>query len=529
MHVTGSKKYDRPRSGALRRLRPPEDDTCRPRGGPDLSVERGRPSGPAAARGLRGGVAVAAGACASALIQFIGLTVLSRLLSPADFGLIAMVLVFVNLGNLVRDFGLPTAALQARTLSAQEKSNFFWLNVGVAALVAVVLALATPLIVIIYSEPQLYAVIPVMAAVVFIGGVGAQIQVNLARGMRYWLLVVSDLAAQAVGLVAAILAAQAGMGYWALVVQSVVAAILLLAIRWIGSGWLPGRFRRGHGVRGMVATGAHYGLAQILSFAQSNVDTVVLGVLYPATQVGYYSRAYQLLSAPAVRLVDPLTQVVIPTLNARRLSGGDPDALLSRVQFAVGGITIMAFSVAGGAAPALVPLLFGKQWNESVLVFQILAVGGSVWILNHISYWAFLSHQKSRELLRYNLVSKPLGVLFIVVGAQFGIVGAAFGYALSMAASWPLNLVWLRRSANFPSRSFAFGGLRLLLAGTLGGLAASLVIQMGGRADGFMVALVSVLSGAIVFLVCLLAMPVTRRQLGAVPAALRLLLDSSKE
>lgn len=426
------------------------------------------------ASGLRGGGQVLLGSGATFVIQLASLAVLSRLLDPEDFGLVAMVMVFVVLGNLLRDFGLPMAGLQMRTLSTPQASNLFWMNTAIAALASVALVLSTPLLVSFYGDERLSKIVPAFGLVVLIGGVTAQFQVHLARRMQFGVLVMSDIVAQVLGLASAIALALMGAGYWALVCQALVVALATLTYRWVASGWIPSRFQRGHGSKAMLRVGMHYGLAQVLSFLQGNVDTLVIGSRLGAVPLGYYNRAFQLMTTPASRLLDPLTQVVVTTLNKIEASGEDSRPTLRRIQFAVGTFIVWLFSVSAGIAPSLLPIVLGPEWTPSITVFQILALGGCFWVFNHVSYWAFIVHNKARELLHYNMVSKPLAIAGIIVGSLHGIQGVAWGYSVAMILSWPLNLAWLARVAQLPALAFAATGVRILAAGAATAGAASL-------------------------------------------------------
>lgn len=438
-----------------------------------LVVADSHPGGPAVsqsvvAAGARGGAVALAGSAATMVIQAAAVVTLSRLLAPQDFGLVAMVSVFVALGNLIRDFGMPTAALQARDLTSQQAANFFWMNSALGAGAAVALTAAAPVLVLIYAEPRLLALVPSLALVILLNGVGAQIQVHLARRMRYRVIVVTDVVAQAVGLLAAIVVALDGWGYWALVVQTISSAAIQLATRWLACHWLPTWPRRGHGSAHMFRAGVHYGVAQLLAFLQTNADTIVLGIRLGATPLGYYNRAFQLLAGPTGRVLDPLTQVVIPSLNRMGTRNGDYGAPLLRIQFIVGLGVVWIFAMAAGSAQTLIPLLLGPGWEPSVEVFQVLAIGGCIGAFSHVSYWAFIAYGKSRELLRYNIVSKPLAVICIIAGSFFGVPGVAWGYVVGMAVSWPLNMWWLHRTADLSWRPFALNGLLLLCGGGAG-------------------------------------------------------------
>jgi len=462
------------------------------------------------ADGVRGTSITVLGSCVTMAVQFVSVTVLSRLLTPQDFGLVAMVSVFIALGTILRDFGMPTAALQAKSLSHQQASNLFWVNTALAGTASILLAAATPLLVMLYSEPRLAAVVPAMASVILITGVGAQIQIDLARKMRFKALVISDISGQIIGLSIAISIAFLGAGYWALVTQALTTALVTLAMRALTDHWIPSRFRRGHDSRRLFRAGVEYGAAYILTFAQQNADTLIVGATLGATPLGYYNRGYQLLTAPMGRVLDPLSQVIVPTLNRIRAEGGDLNAMLLRVQFAVGCVIVWVFAMTGATAPWLVPLLLGSGWGATVHVFQILAIGGSVWVFSTVSSWAFILYEQSRQLLRYNIISKPIAVACLAVGAYFGIDGVAWGYVAAMSLSWPLNLVWLSRVVHLPSRSFARNGITIIIIGAISSVSAMVVGEFLPNLPAILTIVASMLVGSAVMLGLLVAMPASR-------------------
>jgi len=422
----------------------------------------------AASRGARGAAVTVSGQFVKLLIQMIALVALSRLLTPGDFGLIAMVMVFVGLGELIRDFGLPTAALQAKTLSDAQASNFFWANAALGALSSVLLLAATPIVVAIYDEPRLAGVMPALAIAPLLNGLQAQLQVRLARKLRFTAISATEVLAQSVGLGAAIWAAAAGAGYWALVVQSLAIAAVLLLSRAALAQWVPGVPRRGVGSRVQLASGGNLGMAMLLSYAATNADSLVMGARFGAEVTGYYSRAFQLLSVPINGLLSPLTQVVVPIVNEMRKSGSRAVDTLLRVQNVLGTLAVWVFAVAAASASDWIPLVLGAQWAGSISYFQILAIGGSVQVFSFVSYWAFIVEEQSRELLRYNLLTKPLAIALIVAGSFAGPAGVAWAYTLGLIVSWPINLVWLARTAGYPALGFLMGGLRTLAAASAG-------------------------------------------------------------
>lgn len=418
-------------------------------------------------RGARGaGISVTA-QFIGLVIQFIGTIALARLLSPTDFGLVAMVIVFVGVGELIRDFGMPTAALQARTLSQQQASSVFWVSSALSLGAASALALCAPLIVKLYDEPELLSITLVMSFVILINGIQAQYQVRLARSMRYVTLAGTTLAARCFGLAVAIALAAAGAGYWALVAQQVASAVTLLVAGVLFTRWFPSRPRRDKESSSVLRAGWHLGGAQLLSYASDNVDTLTIGALWGAQSLGLYNRAFQLFMSPVSAIFSPLTKVVIPTANRSIADGRPRFSLLLRAQSALAGIVIWVLLITSVTAQWLVPLLLGDQWIEIVPLVQILAGAGVFRALSQVNYWAYLIALESRQLFYSNLVTKPLQIALVVGGAFISVEAAAIAYLVGRGITWPINVIWLRRITGGDSRGLGWGGFRLLLSSTV--------------------------------------------------------------
>lgn len=468
----------------------------------------------ALALGARGGGIALAGQAGKLTIHLAAVIVLSRLLSPADFGLIAMVTAFVAFGELLRDFGTSVVGLQRRQLSQQQSSNLFWLSVALGAGAALTLMLGTPLVARLYEEPRVTVVMPALAATVLVNAAAAQFQVRLARALRIGRLVSADLSAHLLGLGVAIVGALAGWDYWALVAQVVTVAVLGFAFRWIFSSWVPSRPRRAHGNRQLIRDSSSFGGAQLLTYISANVDTVIVGARWDAASLGVYSRAFQLLTMPLNSIMGPLTQVVIPTVNRAREEGRSADSVLLRLQFVLGLPIAWVYAMTAAVAAWLVPLLLGSAWEDTVPYFQILAVGGVVWTFSRISYWAFIAANLGTQLLRYNAVTKTLASLLIFGASFISIEAVAWAVSLGLLMSWPINLVWLARTAGQDSRRFFLsGGLLALAAALAWSVATATQAAATSATPDAMAAAVAIAAGTVVYLAVIAAVPSGRRDL----------------
>lgn len=422
----------------------------------------------ALARGARGGGITAGGQVVRLAIQMVSIVTLSRLLTPDDFGLVAMVTAFVALGELIRDFGTSVVGLRRRELGHQEASNLFWLSVALGTLSSSCLLAITPFLVTLYGDDRVGVIMPALAVTVLFNAASAQFQVQLARLMQFARIAIADLSAQALGLGVAIVGALLGWQYWALVAQALTTALVGLLLRCFLARWMPKLPRRLPGNRAMFTESFTFGFAQLLTYVSTNVDTVVIGARWDPASLGGYTRAYQLLTLPLNSIIGPLTQVVLPTVNRARDEGRTIDSVLTRVQFGLSLPIIWVYAMTAAIADWLIPFVLGPAWREAVVIFQILAAGGIVWTFSRVSYWAFVSAGLGRQLVYYNIVTKTLATLLIVVASSVSIEAIACAVSVGLILSWPVNLVWLAKAAGQRSWLYWWNGILFVAAAIVG-------------------------------------------------------------
>ena len=417
----------------------------------------------------RGGIVTLTGQALRVLIQAAALVVLARLLSPTDFGMVAMVLVIVGIGELVRDFGLSNAAIQARSLSRAERDNLFWLSLLLGTVLALALLALAPLVAALYGQPELRQITQWLAITFVLNGFSAQFRAGLTRDLRFSAAAAIEVIGPLAGLTTAVLMAVGGWGYWALVGQELVKAVVLTVGLVVAARWWPGLPRRRTSIRAFVRYGGYLMGTQILGYASRNVDTLVIGTRFGPAMTGLYSRAYQLVALPVTQLSHPTTKVALPVLS--RLND-DPEryrAFLLRGQTLLLHAVVPLFVVTGVLAEPVIRVVLGAQWDEAVPIFRVLTVGGLFEGAALATMWVFLSRGKTKEQLVFALTTRPLMIVAVVVGSHWGVVGVAAGYALSTALCWPVGLIWIARVTDAPSRDLFWNGARALAVHTCAG------------------------------------------------------------
>ncbi len=413
-------------------------------------------------RAAKGGAIVLGFQGLKFLFNMLSIVVLARLIDPEYYGLLAMVAAIMGVASIFRDFGLSTAALQAKDLSHAQQSNLFWINFGVGAGLTVVGWFAAWPIAAFYGQPELVPVVHWLAFTFIISGASTQFRVVINRGLRFLTLAICDLTPYIVGFAAAVATALAGYQLEALVTQQLVVALASLIGVVAAAKWFPSWPRRVD-MSNLVRFGLSLAATQLVSYATRNVDSIAIGRVWGPVALGNYDRAYQLMITPLNQINTPLSSVAIPVLSRIQDEEERYLAYLRRAQLVALYVTTLALGLLAALAPQIIPLLLGNNWEAAIPLVAVLAVGGIFRSLVQICYWIYMSRGLATAQLRYFLITQPLLTGFMLLGLPWGAMGVAIGHSVGFAIYWAVSLMWVGRVAEVNVRPMFADATRVLL------------------------------------------------------------------
>jgi O-antigen/teichoic acid export membrane protein len=384
-------------------------------------------------RTIRGGIARLAAQAANFIIRAGSLMILARLLGPKEFGLVGMVTAFTGVLNLLRDFGLSSAAVQRATVTDEQISTLFWMNLLVGVVLGLLTAAMAPFLAAFYHEPRLVAVTLALAAGFIFNAAGVQHSALLQRQMRFTTMALVQVISLILGTVVAIAGARAGYGYWALVALTVSVPLIGTIGAWLTAGWLPGLPSRGAGIGAMMRFGGTVSLNSLVAYFAYNTDKVLIGRFWGTSVLGIYGRAYQLVSIPTDNLNSAVGEVAFSALS--RLQD-DPIRLKS--YFLKGYSLVLAMTIPLTMACVVfaddfVSVLLGPKWMDAVVIFRLLAPTILIFAVINPMGWLLLSLGLVRRSLNIALVFAPTLVAGYFIGLHYGPKGVAFAYSTVMA------------------------------------------------------------------------------------------------
>lgn len=371
------------------------------------------------------------GSWASAVVQIGTTMVLARLLTPADFGLMAMALTLTVLVTQFRQLGLSQAVVQRTDLRWTQLDALFWVNTAAGVLLAAVVGLSGFPLARFYGEPALVPICAALGIGFVVSGVSVQHGALLNRAMQFRRISMRNLAAGVLSSAAAIGAALAGMGVWALVVQHVGALVFATMLNWWAVPWRPGRPRRLNEAVPLLKFGAHVSVANLFHTISRQGDNVIIGRFLDAGVLGLYTRAYGLLMLPLRQLKTPIQAVMVPTLAALQ---DEPERYRKAYRTAVSGLCHAGMPVVvvlAVAAEEVIAVLLGEQWLAAARIFQLLAVASFIQLVSTTTGWIYTSVGRGRPYMYWAMIGGLVTVAGFLIGVRWGVDGVASSYAIT--------------------------------------------------------------------------------------------------
>lgn len=379
----------------------------------------------------RGGMWTISGQGLKLGLQLLSTAILARLLAPADFGLLALVMPILAFFTVFRDVGLTSATIYSDDITPDEVTSLFWINAGAGTLMALLLIGISPLAGRFYGDARLTTTLQVMSITFVMSGVMAQYQALLQRDLKFKLLTLIDVGANVLGTALSIWAAFAGFGYWSLLVMPVTMQATNMIGTLVVSRWQPGRPCWQPRSASMARFGSAIAGFNILNYFARNVDNLLIGKVWGMEALGFYGRAYSLMMAPLSQVIYPLSQVVVPVLTRIR---HDRERYLNTYLNMMRVIMLCCVSVVTCLLVGrewLVAILLGPKWQAAAALFLALGFSALVQPMNSSTGWLMLSQGRSRDIAWWGVISSVITVLSIVGALPFGTLAVASAYSLS--------------------------------------------------------------------------------------------------
>jgi PST family polysaccharide transporter len=364
-------------------------------------------------------------------LTFVIGVILARLLSPREFGLVAMITVITSFAAIFAELGFSAALVQKPNVDQVHLSSVFWLNLGAGLALTVAFAAGAPLIARFYQEPMLTPLTMLIATNFVISSLKIVQNTLYTKALDFQTLAIVEICALAVAGAVSITMAYTGFGVWSLAVQSVIVSAITALLIWILSDWRPSLLFRWAAIKDLLGFSMNLFGTKVLNYWVRNIDYLLIGRILGSNPLGIYNRAYDIMLFPLVSVSQVLSRVMFPSFS---IIQEDKERVASLYLRMTRTIALITFPMMLGLFVTVEPFVlavFGPQWVAMIPVLRILSLVGMSQSIGTLTGNLYLSQGRADLEFRIGLFLKTNAILGIVIGLRWGIVGVAAGYAIA--------------------------------------------------------------------------------------------------
>ncbi len=345
--------------------------------------------------------------------------VLARLLSPSDYGVLSLLMVFVSISRVFVQSGLNTALIQRLKVDETDLSSVFYVSLGVSFVFYGILYFTAPLLAATYGQPELTALMRVLALILFPGALHSVQQAVIAREMAFHKLMVASIAANVLSGAVGIAMAYAGFGSWALIAQQLSGQVIICVILLVTVHWRPRLLYAWHRVKSLLSFGWKLLASSLIETVYNNLRTLVIGKLYDSEQVGYFNRGRQFPELLMNNVNGSIQSVMLPMFAAEQ---ENPQRLKAMMRRTIMVSSYLVFPMMAGlalVARPLVSLLLTDKWLPAVPFLWICCADFAFYPVHTSNLQAINAMGRSDVFLRLELIKKAYGLVILAASILF--------------------------------------------------------------------------------------------------------------
>lgn len=356
-------------------------------------------------------------------VQIINLFYLAKIIPPAEYGIMAMAVVVMNLGILLRDLGTSAAIIQKKDISCQVINSIFWLNLFIGIALSLIIIVSAPIISIFYAEKKLLGVLLLLSITFPLSSSAATHLALLERDSKFKLVSMVEVVSSLLSLIVAVVMANLGFGVYSLVAQAITLSLISAILFWVFSDWRPSAKKLVcfDDIKQVLGFSANLSLFNLINYFSRNADSLLIGKYMSAFILGSYNLAYRIMLFPLQSLSFVATRSLYPILSHHQ---NDIDKLRGTYINSVFFILLISAPLMSGIAvlsESFVYIFFGSKWYVTASVLKWLAPTGIIQSILSTTGAVFMAKGRTDVLMKLGLIGALLQVGAFIVGVQFSI------------------------------------------------------------------------------------------------------------
>ncbi len=374
-------------------------------------------------------------------VQFVIQIFLARLILPEEFGLIGMITVFIAISNSIIDSGFSNALIREKEVNQNDYSTVFYFNLITSIFVYVILYFSSPTISIFFAQPKLSLILRVLAITIIINAFGIIPRAILTRKINFKAQMIINISSSLVSGFIAIVLAYKGFGIWSLVFRTIIMQFIQVVMLSIVNRWRPSFVFSKNSFEKLFGFGWKILVSGLIDTIYNNLYYMVIGKMYSASDLGYYTNAQKLRDIAATSISTAVQKVSYPVLSCMQ---SEEEVLKNMYKKIIKSSVYITFPVMFGLAIVAKPLilfLFGDNWSQSIIYFQILCLAGMLYPLHAINLNILQVKGRSDLFLKLEILKKCVAITLIAISifSKLGIIGLIWMKVASSIIAFFIN------------------------------------------------------------------------------------------
>lgn len=385
-------------------------------------------------------------------LQFVVNMVLAWVLTPAEYGVVGVLTIFIAVSNTLIDGGFASALIQQKHPTENDYSTLFFWNAGFSLLCYLILFLIAPLVALFFKMPELCDVLRVLGLCVVASAFGQVQLIRLRKNLKFGTIAIVNLTGLIVASAISIYMAYNGFSYWSLVAMTVSQQATLTLLYWGVTRWHPSLSFSKKSFRTLFRFGGYLFAASILQDIGKNLQGVIIGKRFSNTQLGYYTQASKLDQVVSYSIPQALIQVLFPVFSSIQ---DDRDKLCGMMETGIrviSAVIMPLLMLLVIVASPLVLWLYHEAWLGCVPYFRILCVGGIFTCLQNVNFYAVAACGYSKVLFNWSFYKWGTMIVLLLAGMFFGMTGLMWSIVASNINIYLVNALLARKYVGFTMR-----------------------------------------------------------------------------
>lgn len=385
------------------------------------------------------------------LTSFIVQLVLARMLLPEVFGLIAMLQIFISIGQTLMDNGMSSSLIRTTNPDNQDYSTVFFINVAAGIIIYGVIFVSANYIANFYRQPQLERVLQVFALSIIIQSLVSVQLAKFTKELNFRSQLILELPSLVVSSIIAVFLAYKGYGVWSLVWLHLSKSILFVLQTWLFVNWRPSLNFNYAKFKAHFKFGYKLTLSSLLNTIYDNINNIIIGKFFSATQLGYYDRAHSMRQLPIITVSSALNKVTYPVFAAvqdddRKLKSAY-SLLMKQIIFWVAPFLVLLSVI----SEPLFSFLLTDRWLPAVPYFQVLCFASILYPVHAYNLNIVTVKGRSDLFLKLEFLKKIVITITVLCALPFGVYGLVYAQLLNSVIGFFINSYFSGKLINYPS------------------------------------------------------------------------------